>query len=55
MKRSFGCVLFEIVKLEKLFKQKDIIEMNITIRTFNVNNLKFDDSFEPIFVKLLQK
>ncbi len=29
--------------------------MSIAIRNFSINNFKFDDSFEPIFVKLLQK
>jgi serine/threonine protein kinase len=46
---SFGCVLFEMIKLERLFKNtNEIIQ-------FNVNQDLNDENIEDFFVKILIK
>jgi serine/threonine protein kinase len=50
---SFGCVLYEMIKLEKLFnKENEIFEFDENL--FEIC-LMFDKNIEPFFVTILKK
>jgi len=48
-KRSFGCVLFEMTKLKRLFNHQ-----NETLN-FDVDNDLNHENIEPFFVSILKK
>ena len=51
---SFGCTLYEIKKLKKLFDQKNEYEILEKIRNFDVKKLDFTD-IEPIIKNLIEE
>ena len=52
---SFGCVLYEMIKLEKLFKQTTIIALSKKIESFNVDKDLDDKNIDPFFLAILKK
>ena len=48
-KRSFGCVLFEMTKLKRLFNQTNVII------NFDVDEDLNQENIEPFFVSILKK
>ena len=54
LKRSFGCILFEMIKLRKLFIGKTIWETGDLIKKFNNNDLQLEN-IKPLFCKIIFK
>jgi len=52
---SFGCVFFEIIKLERLFKQKNETELRNSICNFRINEFLANTDIEHFFVTILKK
>ena len=53
---SFGCIVYELFHLEKLFNHRDPDELRESIRNFNIDQLKLDTAkINPNFVKILKK
>ena len=46
---SFGCVLYEIIKMEKLFNQKSINALSKKIGSFDVEKDLDSTNIEPLF------
>jgi len=54
--RSFGCTLYELFKLERIFYQKNQYKLTEYIKSFDVNtNLNKDNIKPEKFVRVLQK
>ena len=54
--RSFGCVLFELIKLESLFMNENLSDLYSDIKNFDVNkNSKIQNITNDLFVQLLNK
>ena len=52
---SFGCIVYELFNLEKLFNIRDIENLRRTIRKFQVEtNLKID-KIRPLYVTVVKK
>ena len=52
---SFGCIVYELFNLEKLFNIRDIENLRSTIRKFQVEtNLKID-KIRPLYVTVVKK
>jgi serine/threonine protein kinase len=52
---SFGCVLFEMIKLKRLFDQKTKNELFMKIFTFDVDKEFDQENIEPFFITILKK
>jgi eukaryotic-like serine/threonine-protein kinase len=52
---SFGCILFELFNLEKLFYQKTLKKLLDAIEDFNVNDLNVSNIKPEKYVRALQK
>ena len=50
---SFGCVLYEMIKLERLFNQNT--ELINSISSFEISTFLSNTDIEPIFVTILKK
>jgi hypothetical protein len=53
--RSFGCVLFEMIKLERLFKQKTEYFLMKEIAEFDVDKQLKDRNIEQFFSEILKR
>jgi hypothetical protein len=53
--RSFGCVLFEMIKLERLFKQKTEYLLMKEIAEFDVYKELKDKNIEQFFSEILKR
>jgi len=51
---SFGCVLYEMIKLERLFNQK-VSVLPMKICNFNVDKDLDDKNIDPFFLAILKK
>ena len=51
---SFGCTLYEIKKLKKLFDQRSYYEISEKIRNFDIKQLDLTD-IEPIIKNLIEE
>ena len=52
---SFGCVFFEMIKLNRLFDQKNETDIIDSISSFKIENFLSNIDIEPIFVPILKK
>ncbi len=52
---SFGCILFELFNLEKLFFQKTFKKLSDAIEDFNVKDLNVNNIRPEKYVRALQK
>ena len=52
---SFGCVLYEMIKLERLFNQNNETELINSISRFEISTFLSNTDIEPIFVPILKK
>jgi len=53
--RSFGCVLFEMIKLERLFKQKTERLLMNAIADFDADKELKDRNIEQFFSEILKR
>ena len=53
---SFGCIVYELFYLEKLFNNRDPDKLRDSIRKFNIDELKLDtNKIKPNFIRILKK
>lgn len=53
--RSFGCIIYELFKLEKLFLTRNQDVLRLSIANFDINRDLNTENIKPIFVRVLQK
>ena len=54
LQRAFGCVLYEMIKLEKLFDGRNDFEIKKKIYDYNsLDDINLDE-FKPLFVELIR-
>jgi serine/threonine protein kinase len=53
---SFGCIVYELFSLEKLFNNRDQDQLRESIRNFNIDQINLDtNKINPLFVRILKK
>ena len=53
---SFGCIVYELFSLEKLFNNRYQDQLRESIRNFNIDQINLDtNKINPLFVKILKK
>ena len=52
---SFGCIVYELFNLEKLFNIRDIENLRSTIRNFKVETNLNIDKIRPLYVTLVKR
>lgn len=51
---SYGCIIYELFKLEKLFYYRNPDKLRLSITQFNVNKNLDTDKIEPKYVDILK-
>ncbi len=52
---SFGCIVYELFNLEKLFKNRDHDELRDSIRNFKIESLNREKINSEKYLKILEK
>ncbi len=52
---SFGCIVYELFNLEKLFNIRDIENLGYSIRKFQVETNLTIDRIRPLYVTVIKK